>query len=115
MKTKMSFRNFFEKYISPYLFVLPYLFFFAVFALTPVIMSLILSFLEWDYTSAAVWKGLDNFKMIFNFAPDNWNYGTSGKFWKSLSHTILLYQSNKILSNLYTENIVSRVISYNIN
>lgn len=89
MKKKRSLKAIIEKYVSPYLFILPYLFFFLVFSLTPVVMSLILSFLEWDYTSEARWVGLDNFKMIFDFSSDAWNYGTSGKFWSSVGHTML--------------------------
>lgn len=89
MKKKRSFKYLFEKYISPYAFLLPYLLFFLVFSLTPVVMSLILSFMEWDYTSAAEWVGWKNFKLIFDFSEASWNYGTSGKFWKSLAHTVL--------------------------
>lgn len=78
------FQKSFEKNISPYLFVLPFLIFFLVFALTPVIMSLVLSFMEWDYASPASWVGLKNYKLIFDLETL-----TGSEFWKSVLHTML--------------------------
>lgn len=68
-QTKERLHNFhkgFEKNVSPYLFILPFFIFFVVFALTPVVMSLILSFMEWDYSSSATWVGLKNYQLIFD-------------------------------------------------
>lgn len=79
-----TFKKFYSKYISPYLFILPYLVFFVTFSLIPVIMSIFLSFMEWDYTSEAKWVGLDNFKLLFDF-----NSLTGSKFWSSVGHTLL--------------------------
>ncbi len=78
------FRRGFEKHVSPYLFILPFFVFFVLFALTPVVMSLVLSFMEWDYSSPAEWVGLKNYKLIFDLETL-----TGSEFWKSVSHTLL--------------------------
>jgi len=70
--------------ITPYLFILPYILFFLTFVLTPVIMSFVVSFLDWDYTSPATFVGFDNFKLIFNLESL-----TGSKFWEAVSHTLL--------------------------
>ncbi len=74
----------FDKKVSPYLFLAPYLLFFLVFTLTPVILSIVLSFLKWDFVEPAEWVGLDNFKLIFNSESL-----THEKFFDSLKHTFL--------------------------
>lgn len=86
-QTKERLHNFhkgFEKNVSPYLFILPFFIFFVVFALTPVVMSLILSFMEWDYSSSATWVGLKNYQLIFDL-----DTLTGSEFWKSVAHTLL--------------------------
>ena len=74
----------FEKVISPYLFILPYMTFFLVFTLSPVLLSIILSFLEWDFVEPAEWVGLKNFELIFNKESL-----THELFFDSLKHTFL--------------------------
>lgn len=76
--------NGFEKHVSPYLFILPFLLFFALFALTPVVMSLVLSFMEWDYSSPAEWVGFKNYELLFDLESL-----TGSEFWKSVGHTLL--------------------------
>ena len=74
----------FEKVLSPYLFILPYMTFFLVFTLSPVLLSIILSFLEWDFVEPADWVGLKNFELIFNKESL-----THELFFDSLKHTFL--------------------------
>jgi len=81
---KSKFYKKFEKIISPYLFILPYMIFFITFTLTPVILSVILSFLEWDFSEPAKWVGLKNFELIFNKESL-----THELFFNSLKHTFL--------------------------
>ena len=81
---KSKFYYNFEKKVSPYLFVTPYLFFFLLFSLTPVILSIVLAFLKWDFDSPAEWVGLENFKLIFNKESLTHEY-----FFDSLKHTFL--------------------------
>lgn len=76
--------NSFEKNVSPYLFILPYFVFFVIFALVPVVMSFVLSFMEWDYSSPAAFVGLKNYKLIFDMETL-----TGSQFWKSVGHTML--------------------------
>lgn len=83
-KTKRKVSKFYQKYISPYLFIAPYLILFIVFSLTPVFMSFILSFMEWDYTSAPERVGLKNYELLFDF-----DSLTGTKFWQSVGHTLL--------------------------
>ncbi len=49
----------------PYLFITPYLVFFILFGLVPVVLCLIVSFTKWDYVTPMEWYGLNNFKLIF--------------------------------------------------
>lgn len=81
---RTTFYKKFEKVISPYLFILPYMTFFLVFTLSPVLLSIILSFLEWDFVEPAEWVGLKNFELIFNKESL-----THELFFDSLKHTFL--------------------------
>ena len=81
MKKKIG--TFWNK-INPYVFIAPYFIVFLLFALTPSVMSLVISVLDWDYTSPAKFIGLDNFRLIFNF-----NSLTGSLFWSSVKHTLL--------------------------
>lgn len=78
------FKRKFDKNISPYLFIAPYLVFFITFSLVPVIMSLVLSFVDWDYIGPMEFVGLDNYKHIFDLESL-----TGEKFWNSVLHTLL--------------------------
>jgi multiple sugar transport system permease protein len=79
-----KFHKKFEKVISPYLFILPYMIFFLVFTLSPVLLSIILSFLDWDFDAPAKWVGLKNFELIFNKESLTHEF-----FFNSLKHTFL--------------------------
>lgn len=83
-KKKRNFKNIYDKFVSPYLFIAPYLIFFLVFSLLPVVMSLVLSFMRWDTISDPVWVGLKNYQTIFDASTL-----TGEKFWKSVGHTCL--------------------------
>lgn len=63
-----------------YLFVSPQILGLLAFTLFPVIMSLYLTNLEWDFTSKAKYVGLDNFDTIFH----------ESLFWKSIGNTFLI-------------------------
>ena len=79
-----KFRRTFDKKVSTYLFIAPYLIFFITFSLVPVIMSIVLSFVEWDYTGPLEFVGFKNFELIFDLESL-----TGSKFWSSVGHTIL--------------------------
>ena len=82
MKAKKSILN---KSI-PYLFVAPYLFFFLLFGLVPLVLCIIISFTKWDYVSPMQWCGLDNFKLIFGLIGSG---KVANDFWQSVLHTLL--------------------------
>ncbi|MBA4346055.1 MAG: ABC transporter permease [Microbacterium sp.] len=65
-----------------YLFILPFLIYFAVFLLAPMIMSFVISFMEWDLRSAPTFVGLDNYANLM-FDPIRYP-----EFWPSLGVTL---------------------------
>lgn len=84
-KKRTLFRERFDRYVSPYLFVLPYLFFFVLFCLIPVLMTVFLSFTDCqDDIFSANWNSFQNFRLIFDLS----SY-TGEQYWKALSHTLL--------------------------
>lgn len=48
-----------------YLMMLPYLIFFVLFTILPVIVSIVLSFTDYDMVQAPVFVGLENYFQIF--------------------------------------------------
>ena len=72
--------------LVPYLFLTPYMIFFVVFGMVPIVMCIIISFTKWDYASPMEWYGLDNFKLIFGLIGSG---KVSGDFWNSVLHTLL--------------------------
>lgn len=84
-KKKYFAKDNFDKYVSPYLFILPYFVLFITFCLVPVILTIYLSFTNCeDDIFSATWNNFANFKLIFDFS----SY-TGEQYWKSLSHTLL--------------------------
>lgn len=78
-------KGFHQKHISPYLFLLPYLFFFVLFCLIPVILTIVLSFTDCrDDLTEMKWNNFENFKLLFDFE----SY-TGEKYWSSMKHTLL--------------------------
>ncbi len=78
-------KGFYEKHISPYLFILPYLFFFVLFSLTPVILTIILSFTDCENDLTVMqWNDFKNFKLILDSSTF-----TGEKYWNSMKHTLL--------------------------
>lgn len=70
----------------PYLFVAPYMAFFIMFGLVPLVMCIVISFTQWDYVSPMEWNGLNNYKLIFGTIGSG---KTSRDFWNSVLHTLL--------------------------
>lgn len=70
----------------PYLFITPYLVFFILFGLVPVVLCLIVSFTKWDYVTPMEWYGLNNFKLIFGTIGSG---KVSKDFWDAVLHTLL--------------------------
>ena len=65
MKTKKGFFNYFKTYKTSYLMMLPYLLFFAVFTILPVVVSGVLSLTDYDMVQKPVFVGLENYFQIF--------------------------------------------------
>lgn len=70
----------------PYLFITPYLVFFILFGLVPLVLCVIVSFTKWDYVTPMEWYGLNNFKLIFGTIGSG---KVSKDFWQSVLHTLL--------------------------
>lgn len=67
-----------------YAFIGPFLVYFAVFLLTPMVMSFVLSFTDWNMRSAPEFVGLDNYVNLLTDTtryPDFWpSLGVTGKY-----------------------------------
>jgi len=79
--SKASKRNKRQKYknLNGYIFIMPWLLGFLAFIVIPIVLSLYLSFTDYDVLSSPLWIGLGNYsKILFN---DN-------KFWQSIKITV---------------------------
>lgn len=86
MESKVIKKNKIQEWISSFLFILPYLVFFTMFALVPFVMSITLSFCSWDGISEIEWVGFKNYLMLFGAVGT----GQIAKdFWEAILHTLL--------------------------
>ena len=72
--------------LTSYLFVAPYLVFFIIFALVPLVLCIYLSFCQWDGASEIEWIGLQNYKLLFGALGTG---QIAKEFWKSALNTLL--------------------------
>lgn len=72
--------------LTSYLFVAPYLVFFIIFALVPLVLCIYLSFCQWDGASEIEWIGLQNYKLLFGVLGTG---QIAKEFWKSVLNTLL--------------------------
>lgn len=68
--------------IGPYLFLVPYLFFFVLFMVVPILTGLFVSFHKWDFLSSPQFVGLRNYIRLFT--PGTIDYT---EFWSALLST----------------------------
>jgi len=66
--------------LAGYLFIMPWLFGLTVFTAGPMILSLLMSFADWDIIQPARWRGFGNYTEAATVDP---------VFWKSLSVTLI--------------------------
>lgn len=64
---------------SAYLFIFPWLFGFVILTLGPMLLSLLMSFADWDIIQEARWRGLGNYHEMLFVDP---------RFWKSMGVTM---------------------------
>ena len=57
--------NYFKTYKDSWLMMLPYLVFFVIFTILPVVVSVVLSFTDYDMVQRPVFVGLENYFQIF--------------------------------------------------
>ena len=77
--------------IAGYLFILPNFIGFAVFTLVPVILSFVLSFVNWDMLSAPKFIGLSNFINLVGFHKEAaLVVANDPLFWKCVGNTLFL-------------------------
>ena len=72
--------------LTSYLFVAPYLVFFIIFALVPLVLGIYLSCYQWDGASEIEWIGLQNYKLLFGALGTG---QIAKEFWKSVLNTLL--------------------------
>lgn len=65
---------------TAYLFVMPWLLGLLLFTAGPMLLSLLMSFADWDIIQPAKWRGLENFREAFVVDP---------RFWSSLQVTVV--------------------------
>ena len=65
-------------------FLAPYLFFFAMFSIIPLLLSIGISFLDWDFYTEAKFVGFENYQLLFDFQSL-----TGGRFWSAVKNTLL--------------------------
>jgi multiple sugar transport system permease protein len=97
----------FRNNITGYAFISPFILYFAVFLLAPMVMSFVISFTEWDMRSPATFVGLDNYA---NLLFDSTKYPD---FWPSLGIT-LKYVLMSVPIGLIVALIVSAMLNSNI-
>jgi len=73
-----------KKKIGPYLFIMPHYLIFIIFFLIPAIMSVYVSFCNWDFVTAPRFTGLENYITILK---DNNSYYFK-LFWNSFKNTV---------------------------
>ncbi len=66
--------------LAAYMFIMPWLVGIVLFTAGPMILSLLMSFSDWDIITTAKWRGLGNYTEAFTIDPT---------FWKSLSVTLI--------------------------
>ncbi len=70
----------FQRHLTGYLFISPFILGFLAFTLIPIVVSLYLAFTDFSLFGATAWIGLENFKQMFNVDP---------KYWKSVKVTFI--------------------------
>ena len=65
-------------------FLTPYLFFFALFGVIPLLLSIGISFFDWDFYTEAEFVGFKNYQLLFDFQSL-----TGGRFWSAVKNTLL--------------------------
>ncbi len=79
LKVKRSIREKRENRIA-YIFVMPWILGLILFTAGPMLLSLLMSFADWDIIQPARWRGLENFREAFVVDP---------RFWTSLRVTVV--------------------------
>jgi multiple sugar transport system permease protein len=90
-----------------YLFILPFLIYFAMFLLAPMVMSFVISFMEWDLRSAPTFVGFDNY---LNLMFDPIRYP---EFWPSLGVT-LQYILLSVPVGVFIALVISAMLNANV-
>jgi len=65
-------------------FLAPYLFFFAMFSIIPLLLSIGISFFDWDFYTEAKFVGFKNYQLLFDFQSL-----TGGRFWSAVKNTLI--------------------------
>ncbi len=58
-------RNFYKQYKMGYLFLLPFVVLFSLFIITPVLLTVFLSFTNYNILQEPIWVGLENYIQLF--------------------------------------------------
>jgi multiple sugar transport system permease protein len=79
--------------ITPYLFILPWVFGFAAFTLGPMIFSLVMSFFDWPVVGEVTFVGLQNYIWMFTDDPLFWL-----SLWVTVKFSLLFVPLNLLVA-----------------
>ena len=87
----MILKGSYKEKVAPYLFILPNFIGFLIFTLVPVILSLALSFVDWDMLSPPKFVGLQNFINLLGYHKEGAGFiANDPLFWKCVGNTLFL-------------------------
>src|SRR3989338_3531791 len=87
----MILKGSYKEKVAPYLFILPNFIGFLIFTLVPVILSLLLSFVDWDMLSPPKFVGLQNFINLLGYHKEGVRLiANDPLFWKCVGNTLFL-------------------------
>ncbi|WP_420410108.1 carbohydrate ABC transporter permease [Hoeflea sp.] len=75
--------------ITPWLFLLPAMLFFAVYVIIPIAQSFWISFHEWDGLGEATWVGTDNYERLLGIGDQPIDRKFETSFWNNLKWLVL--------------------------
>jgi len=90
--------------IRGYLFASPWIFGFVVLTLGPMLFSLYASFTQYNIVDAPIWKGLDNYRFIFQHDPD-FVTALQNTVWYVLVKTPIVILFSLLIAVLMNQNI----------
>ena len=75
--------------VTPWLFLIPAVLFFAVYVILPIAQSVWISFHEWDGLGEMTWVGTDNYERLLGIGEQNMDRKFETSFWNNVKWLVL--------------------------